>query len=200
MSAGNWSGRLPPARRHIPYRDDWLPAQTALSRYPAPSHAVPVVPCAAVIRQPAPRIARDPGVAPARIVRPIAIAVRIPSIRLISWHPDIPVAFDRIPVSIVVQVIPTWFVGGAALFTSAGLLLGFLRDLVVSILVPLVPGVALDGGCGYVRSVVCIEVQAFALFHCLIERSTCRGANSAGKDGKVGRVVETDSKDRVRDR
>ena len=56
VSTRDRTWRLLPAAWRIPNGHERSPAQSALSRYPAPTHAVPIIPRATVIWQPAPRI------------------------------------------------------------------------------------------------------------------------------------------------
>src|ERR1700761_7989766 len=193
MPTGNRTRRRTPAERRIPELHSRPPTQSTLSRHPAPAHAVPVVPCAAVIRQPAPRIPRDPRVAPSRIVCPGAVPIWVPALRLVVRHPHVAVAFHGIPVTVSIQVIPSRLIRSAAGLSRTRLLLCLLRNLTIAVLVPLVPCIALDGSRCHIRSIIRIEVQAATLLDCLIERPAHRRAHRPYKNRHVRRIVQIDA-------
>ena len=101
-----WRNRHPPTRRMTAHNNHRRPS-AATAWGPSPTEGI-IVPGAAVVGQPAPWVARNPGVAVSRIVGPITGSVGIPPRPNPTRNPYIPCALYRIPVSVRIQVIPVF--------------------------------------------------------------------------------------------
>src|SRR5450631_1197865 len=101
-------------KRHRPawwmdsHHSYWSPrAAGVTTRRPSPTEGV-VVPGAAVIGEPAPGIARNPGIAEGRVVGPITGAIGIPTRSNTGGHPHVALTLHWIPISVGIQVIPVF--------------------------------------------------------------------------------------------
>lgn len=125
-------------RRRIPDCDNRRPAQPASSRHPTPSE-LEIIPRAAMVRQPAPRISRNPHRAIPRIIAPVPISKWVPVGIHAIRHPHISIVRLRIPVATRIQIIPSRVLRCSALVARSSLCLRLVRNGRISIGIPLVP-------------------------------------------------------------
>ena len=137
------------------------PAATA-ARSPSPTEGI-VIPGAAVIGQPAPWIAGNPGVAERRIVGPVAGPIGIPARSDPGRNPYIARTLHRIPVTVGIQIIPVFILRIGRVIAHRGLLRRFLGDRLIPILIPVIPGIAIDSLGHGVRSPAIVGAGTDAL-------------------------------------
>src|SRR5271154_5672923 len=129
---------------------------------PSPTEGI-IVPGATVVGQPAPWVARNPGVAVGRIVGPITSSIGIPPWPNPSRNPYIPCAFYRIPVSVRIQIIPVFILRIRGIIAHWSLQRSFLGYGLVPILIPVIPGIAIDALCNHVGSPAIVSPGTNAL-------------------------------------
>ncbi len=117
------------------------PQQSTAARLPQPAEAIKERPAPAPVREPSPRVGRDPGrpypgVEPPRAL-PVGVKVRVHPI----GRPGLPGARHVVPGAVVVQIIPCLRVRVAVADPGAGLVVPQLCQGAVAISVPGVPRV-----------------------------------------------------------
>jgi hypothetical protein len=133
-----------PTWRMDPDDSYWGPGAAGVTaRRPSPAKRV-VVPGARVIREPAPGIAGNPGVTESRIVSPITGSIRIPPGSNTGRNPDVAFTFHRIPVTVGIQIVPVFALRIRRVIAHRRLLRCLLCNGLVPILIPVVPGIAID--------------------------------------------------------
>jgi hypothetical protein len=114
----------------------------AHSRRPAPAEAVIPVPHAALVRQVAPGVGGDPGIAVAGHHHPVAVSVGIPTgIGGFIRRPDVALPGHVIPISVGIQVVPGRVRIVGIVFGGAGFGSGLRGENLVAVGVPGVPRV-----------------------------------------------------------
>src|SRR6202161_163331 len=116
-----------PTRRANAHPNYWRPDTAATARTPSPAEGV-ITPGAAMVGQPAPGIARNPGVADGGIEGPVAGSIRIPTRTDAVGNPYIAGPFYGVPVTVGIQIIPVFILRISRVIAYRSLLGGLLGD------------------------------------------------------------------------
>jgi hypothetical protein len=150
-----------------------------------------------MVGQPAPGIARNPDIAISGIIGPITGSIRIPSRPNPSRNPDIPLALDGIPISVRIQIVPVFILRIGGVIAHGSLLGSFLGNGLVPILIPVVPGIAIDALGHHVGGPAVVSPGTNAL---IFRNGDSRDAvslylNRAGDHGHVPAGIESHAQD-----
>jgi hypothetical protein len=97
-----------PAWRMDSYHSHWSPRAPGVRTWrPSPTERV-VVPGTAVIREPAPGIARNPGIPEGWVVGPITGPIRIPTRSNTGGNPHVALTPYWIPISVSIEIVPVF--------------------------------------------------------------------------------------------
>ena len=157
------SGRKADIGAAIKTRSPPRPAATHPGR-PSPTEAVVEIPCPALVRRVAPRVAGRPHVAVRRRIHPLAVSVGIEvGVRRFIWRPDITLPRHIVPTAAGIQIVPCRVLRFTQILGRPRLICRFGRQCLVAIGVPRIPGIRLDRfGKGKLTRVGWVERDVFA--------------------------------------